>query len=301
MRQSDLNAIRMFVQVVESGSFRQAAQALGMPKSTVNRKVTELEQGLGVQLLLRNTRHISLTGVGRSYLRYARTALAALMEAERVIAEEQSSPKGLLRITASVNAGLTFLPGLLNEFLHRYPDIRLSVELTDQKVDLIQHNLDAAVRIGTLPDSSLVAIRLGQSTLRLFASPEYLKVRGEPLTPEDLLAHDCLVYGGQTVLDWTFRGARGELYTVQVPQRLLINNFFVLRGAALAGLGIVRMPSYMGDEAVQNGQLRRLLDDYAPPALPIHLLYPSTRLRAPKGRAFIEFMKAQTRHPDWIS
>ncbi|WNG30474.1 LysR family transcriptional regulator [Cystobacter fuscus] len=300
MKQPDLNATRVFVQVVESGSFRQAAQALGMPKSTVTRKVAELEQRLGTPLLVRSTRRIGLTEAGRSYLRHAQTALSALHDAERAIAEEQSSPRGLLSITASINAGLVVLPSMLAEFLRRYPDIRLSVELTDQKVDLIQRNLDVAVRIGTLPDSSLVSVRLGQSTLRLFASPDYLKARGEPRVPEDLLHHDCLVYGAQTVLDWTFQGARG-VFTVQVPQRLFLNNFLVLRIAALAGLGIVRMPSFMGDEAVQNGQLRRLLDDYAGPPFSLNLLYPPTRLRAPKVRAFVEFMKAQTSDPGWIS
>src|SRR5581483_9500874 len=187
----------VFVKAVDAGSMRAAALALGVPKSTVARRIAGLEDRLGVRLLERTTRQLRVTDAGKRYHDEARVALAALERAERAATELQSAPRGVLRVTLPVNLGLLFVPELLAEFSRQYPELRVIVDVSDRVVDLIREGFDVALRAGParLRDSSMVVHRISESAIRLFASPEYLRRRGAPKRPEELADHDCLLFG----------------------------------------------------------------------------------------------------------
>ncbi len=294
----DINAAAVFVKVVQQGSFRGAARALGIPKSSVSRKVTELEEHLGARLLQRTTRHVGITEAGAAFYRHATMAVATLQDAERAVLDLRGKPTGMLRISVSVNFGLLFLPAVVKDFLARNEDVQISVDLSDRMVDLVEEGFDLAIRAGTLPDASFVAQRLGGTQLVCFASPGYLKQRGIPKTPEDLGDHDCLVYGTANATTWAFRGARKPRQH-PVHGRLVSNNYLFLRDAAIGGLGIVRAPELIAVEALRRGRLRTVLDEFQLPESPIHVIYPSARHLSPKVRAFVEFLKGRCSPPPW--
>src|SRR5687768_10841065 len=187
----DLNEIVVFAQVVRSGSFSAAAAKLGMPKSTVSRKVSELEERLKARLLQRTTRKLSLTDVGRTYYDYCARIAAEVADAERAVSSLQDAPRGLLRVTAGANA--TFLGPIVSDFLARYPEVQLELFCTTRTVDLVEERFDLAIRAGALADSSLIGRSLGSGKWFLVATPEYLKKRGRPRKPEDLKKHECLL------------------------------------------------------------------------------------------------------------
>lgn len=297
-QQSDINAALVFVKVVEQGSFRGAARLLGISKSNVSRKVTELEAHLGARLLQRTTRHVGITDAGAAYYRHATLAVATLQDAERAVLELQDKPTGMLRLTASINFGLLFLPGVVQDFLAENPDVQITVELSDRRVDLVEEGFDLAIRAGELPDSSFVAQHLGGTQFICFASPAYLKQRGVPKTPDDLVEHDCLVYGLSNSTTWTFRGAR-KPRQLAVSGRLVSNNYLFLRDAAAKGLGIVRAPELIATDGLRRGRLKTVLDDFRLPESPIHAIYPSARHLSPKVRAFVAFLKKRCASRSW--
>ncbi len=296
----DANAILAFVRVVEAGSFRGAALELGLPKSSVSRKVAELEERLGARLLERTTRRVRLTDVGAAYFRQVAPAVGSLRQAEQMVAELQSEPRGLLRISVPVVFGQLFFGELLGEFLRRYPGVQMAVDLSDRQVDLLKEGYDLVVRAGPLPDSTLRVRRLGASRVSLFASPSYLAARGVPTRPQELAEHDCLVMGqtGNPVT-WTFAGPRKPLH-VEVRVRAAVNSFFVLRDLAVAGLGIVRLPAFLAERAVREGSLRSVLDGFQTPVAPLQLVYPSGRNLAPKLRALLDFLGERLAEPPWL-
>jgi DNA-binding transcriptional LysR family regulator len=292
MQETDLNAVLAFAKVVELKSFRAAAEALGVPKSTLSRKVAELEDALGTRLLERTTRRLRLTDAGTAYHLRVAPALDALTEAEQAVEQQLAKPSGRLRLTTTVEGGQTLLPAILNEYLQRHPHVQLELELTDRRVDLVEEGFDLAIRAGTLPDSTLVARRLGApGCLGVYASPSYLRVHGEPRHPRELAEHTCLVMSAQsTPRTWAFLEKKKPIL-VKVRARAEANSFVLIRELAVAGHGIARLPEYIA--AARGKQLTRILAAFTPAALPWHAVYPSARNLSPKVRALVALLEAK--------
>ena len=289
----DLNAALVLVRVVQAGSFRAAAIRLGMPKSSVSRKVAELEEYLGAQLLRRTTRSLALTDAGAAFVEQAEGALARLESAEQAVSEQQREPRGKLRVTTSVAIGQMLLAPLLPKFLEAHPAVEVTLHLTDLRVDLVAERFDVALRIGALEDSTLVAQRIASTRLSLFASPRYLEAHGTPRTPADLAAHNCLLFaraGSALRATWPLGKSR-RVREVPVSGRLVADDWAVLREAAIRGLGIARLPDMHVREAVKRGALVSLLDEYASPSVPLHLVHFGGRHLPPRTRAFIDYMQ----------
>jgi DNA-binding transcriptional LysR family regulator len=293
MGQLDFNAVLVLVRVVQAGSFRAAGEALGMPKTTVSRKVSELEDQLGVQLLQRTTRRLSLTDAGMAFVEEAEAAITRLEAAQEAVTELQREPRGRLRVTTAVTIGELFLAPILAEFLEAFPAVEVLLQLTDRPVDLVAERFDLAIRAGHLADSSLIARRIGCSTYRVVASPGYLAQHGTPQGPSDLSSHACLRFSrsGMEVRSlWPF-GAGARRSEVPVSGRLISDDFVVLRTAAERGLGIARLPGLLVHEAIQAGRLVSLLEDQAPPPTPLHLLHPGGGRLPARTRAFLAFVQ----------
>lgn len=290
--QHDLNAVTAFARVVEHRSFRGAARALGIPKSTLSLKVAELEAALGARLLERTTRSLRLTDAGHAYHARVVPALEALSDAARTVEQLNTSPSGRLRMTTTVEGGQILLGPLVAEYLGRYPEVEVEVYLVDRHVDLIEEGFDLALRGGALPDSTLVARKIAApGCLRLYASPEYLRRRGTPKHPHDLEKHDCLVMSAQSKpASWGFQVGKKQV-SVEVRARSQANSFVVLRDLAAAGIGVARLPDYIGAPAHEAGKLRLLLEPFLLAPLPWHAVYPSSRHLAPKVRAMIELIE----------
>jgi DNA-binding transcriptional LysR family regulator len=288
---ADLQAVRLFVQVVDSKTFRAAGEALGVPKSTVSLRVAQLEDQLGERLLERTTRRLRLTDAGAAYYQSAIAALEALRDAERTLADRRSRPAGRLRVTTTIEGGQYVFAPLFAEYLRRYPEVELEVFLSDRRVDLIEEGVDLALRGGELPDSGFIAHRLKlRGSFGYYASPAYLKARGTPRHPRELERHACLVMSGRREpLAWMFSVA-GRASVVQVQPRAHANSFVVLGEFAKAGLGIAMLPSPVAAAWVAAGALREVLASFAPPKAPFHAVYPSARHLSAKVRALLDLM-----------
>jgi DNA-binding transcriptional LysR family regulator len=295
MLSADLNAVVGFAKVVELESFRAAAAALGVPKSTLSRKIAELEDTLGVRLLERTTRRLRLTDAGQAYHQRVAPALDALREAERAVEAQNAKPSGALKLTMTVEGGQAVLAPILAEYLTLHPGVRVQVELTDRRVDLVEEGFDIAIRTGALPDSTLIAKRLSLvGSFRVYASPSYLARRGTPRHPRELGEHDCLVMSAQrTPLTWSFQH-RGKPLPIKVRAHAEANSFAILQALAVAGHGIARLPDYLVSPRPRSDdarELRELLSAFAPPPMPWHVVYPSSRHLSPKVRAFVELLE----------
>lgn len=285
----DFNAALLFVRVVEAGSLRGAARALGVPKSTVSRKLAELEARLGARLLQRTTRRLGLTDVGRGYYAKASAAVAALVDAERSVGDHLGEPRGVVRITAPLNIGPLLIGPAVIELLARHPRVEVELELSERIVDLVREGFDVAVRAGPLPDSSLVARRIGAGTLHTYGSPRYFRRRGRPRVPADLASHDCLVFASIPG-PWVF-ASEGKPVSVRVARRLVTNDLALLRSAAVAGLGVARLPEVLAAPMVRAKKLERVLAEFAPPPAPLHVVYPSARFVSPAVRALVDILE----------
>lgn len=289
----DLNELLVFAKVVQSGSFTAAGAALRMPKSTVSRKVSELESRVGAQLLQRTTRKLRLTEVGRAYFEHAARAVAEAEQAEQAVTLMQSAPQGLLRVTAPVN--LSALGPLAGEFLARYPEVRLELLCTDRRVDLVAEGFDVAVRAGNLSDSTMMARRLGVLERVVVASPAYVKARGLPRKPADLEGHSCLVFnGGRESNVWALQSG-GRSLQVTVSARLVVNDFELLHAAALAGTGVAMLAGHDCTADLASGRLQRVLPGWSSPGAPLHAVYPGGRHPSPKVSAFVDFLRERWR------
>lgn len=289
---SDLEDVGVFVQVVRSGSFTRAGGVLGLPKSTVSRRVAVLEDRLGVRLLERTTRRLSLTELGRSYFERVATHVDDLRAAGRALQELDSQPRGVLRVTAPPDAHMTTM---IAKYQRRFPEVRVVLNATAHRIDLVAEGYDLALRAGDLPDSSLVARRLFTSHLALFASPGYLVEHGNPVRVAELAQHACLAFGTRFVrTTWTLqRDGQQEQVAVQGP--LACNDFGVIRVAAQEGLGIALLPELVGAAPMLRGELIRVLPEYRGPGGPVHAVYPSGRMVTPKVRSFVDFAQAEFR------
>jgi DNA-binding transcriptional LysR family regulator len=293
----DLNEILVFARVVQTGSFTAAAAALGMPKSSVSRKVSELEERLKARLLQRTTRTLSLTDVGRTYYEYCMRIVAEVEEAERAVSRLQDTPRGPLRVTAPLNFG--FIGPIIAAFLQRYPEVQLELVCTDRVVDLVEERFDVGIRAGVLGDSSLIARSLGQAPRFLVASPGYLKKRGRPRAPEDLAQHDCMLFGANRERTRLRLEAGSRSLELDVPVRLLVNDTDMLHAAAVAGLGIALVPIFRCSSDLEQRRLERVLPEWNAPLTPIQAVYPSTRHLSPKVKSFVDHVQAALTPSPW--
>jgi DNA-binding transcriptional LysR family regulator len=284
-----LDAMSTFLAVVEAGSLSAAARRLKTPLTTVSRKVSELESHLSAKLFNRSSRQLVLTDAGSSYLAACKRILADVTEAERTASGEYTAPTGELSVTTPIAIGRTVLIPIMADFLKAYPNINAKMFPTDRMVNLVQEQIDVGVRIGALPDSSLIAIRVGTTRRMACASPSYLAARGTPLTPDNLAGHDCISYPTIASPDvWTF--VRDNT-TVAVPvhTRLVVGSVEAACAAARAGVGITIAFSYQLQAASERGDLTTLLDDYQPEPRPVYLVYAADRFLPIKVRAFLDF------------
>ena len=283
-------AMQSFVRTVERGSFAAAASGSGLSATMVGNHVRFLEARLGALLLNRTTRRQGLTELGRAYYERCRRILLDIEAAEASVDEARAVPRGLLRVTAPVAFGTTVLPRLLAEYLRLHPQVQVDLVLQDRRVDLLEDELDVAIRAGMLPDSSLVARALSPLRFVVCASPAYLAAHGTPETPADLAAHDCpdFAHAAEPGV-WRFGGPRGDV-AVTVNGRLRVNSGPALRLAALEGIGIVMLPDVLVADDLAEGRLVRVLADHAAPSLPLHLLTLPDRRPTPKLRSFVAFI-----------
>lgn len=284
----DLNDVVVLVRVVETGSFSAAARRLGVPKSTVSRRISRLEKELGVRLLQRTTRKLNLTDAGKLYYQRCSKVLTDLDEVQRTIGNMQSEPRGTLRLSAPNDMAQPFVAGLIADYCARYPDVRVVVEISTRFVDLVAEGFDLALRAGSLQDSSLVARRLSKFQARLYASPEYLARAGVPQSPEALRKHRCLLLGAErNAAVWQLSGPDG-VSRVEVVGAVTSNDVLLLRGAAVAGMGIVNLPILTCADEEQSGRLVRVLPEYGGTESGLYAVYPTGQQLSPKVRRFIE-------------
>ena len=286
----DLNEIRVFTQVVESGSFSGAAQLLGQPRATVSRKVTQLESSLGVRLLQRTTRKLSLTEAGREYYVSCSSALSEIDVANQVLTATQSKPSGLLRISAPLAAQSGFMCDWITDFLSLHEEVSIKLNLSDDVVDLIEDGVDVAFRAGSLKDSSLVARKLGDTRLVLCASPNYLIQSATLKSPKDLKNHSGIILGN-SLENTSWRLLKGkEAVAVQVHGRVLVNSIEFALQACLAGLGVALLPLAMIGELVKSRRLQMVLEDYSANVGGLYVIYPSKSHLSTTVRAFVDFI-----------
>lgn len=285
----DLNELLIFTRVVEAGSFTAGARLLAMPKSSVSRKIAELEDRLAARLLQRTTRKLGLTDAGRVYYEHCARIVAAVAEAEQAVGRLQAVPCGLLRV--SVPLALPMLGPIAAEFLKRYPQVQLELSCTDRVVDLVAEGFDLAIRAGVLFDSTLVARSLGVIERVLIAAPAYLKRHGTPRTPAELAGHACITFAaGPTPTLWTLLAGERKV-ELTITSRLAVNDFAMMSEAARAGIGIAWIPKFVCRAELQSGALRQILADWCSAATPVHAVYPSTRHLSPKVIAFYELVR----------
>ncbi|MWV18093.1 LysR family transcriptional regulator [Pseudomonas sp. L-22-4S-12] len=277
----------IFTRVVECHSFTQAAQSLGMQKSTVSRRIALLEERLGVRLLNRTTRKLRLTEVGQAYYERCRQIMLDFAEAEQAVMQLQQEPSGLLRITAPIEFGQLFLGGVLGRFMRQYPQICAEVELTSRDVDPVEEGVDIAIQVGQPHDSTLIARKLFESGRRLCASPDYLALHGIPQSIAGLSGHRAILLPQDSPRYWPLLGEQ-----VACQRVLSCNNITLAREAALAGAGIAGLPLMITEEAVQSGRLIALLPDAQLPVGELYAIYPSRRFQAMKVKAFLDFLMA---------
>lgn len=287
---ADLSELEIFVNVVDAGSFTAAARNLGVSKSHVSKQVSALEDRLGAQLLHRTTRSLSLTDAGQAFYERGTLILEQLEEAERAVTQLHATPRGRLKISVPMTFGLRFVSPLIAEFLTEFPDLRVELDLSDRKVDVIEEGFDLAIRIGELQDSSLMLRKLAPATRYCCASPEYLAEHGTPTRPADLADHQCLEYTYGRLNTWQFIGPGGEEQFVQVDGRLRANNGEALVDACLAGLGVCLVPDFMTGDHIKAGRLVRLLDEWNEWNAGVYALYPHNRHLSAKVRQFVDFL-----------
>jgi DNA-binding transcriptional LysR family regulator len=287
-----LEAMTVFLTVVDAGSLSDAGRRLAMPLATVSRRLAELEEHLGARLLNRSTRRLALTDAGRGYEQACRRILDEVSDAEAAAAGEYDVPRGELAVTAPVVFGRLHVLPVVGEFLRAHAEVDVRLALSDRVAQLIDEHVDVAVRIGTLPDSRLNALALGTLRTVVCASPGYLKAHGTPRTPADLAAHRCITFDSPFPQAWRFGGAPEF---VPARPRLSVNTAEAAVDAAVAGVGVTRVLSYQADAALRGRQLRRLLRAFEPEPVPVQLVWDGRQRVASKLRTFLDFAAPRLR------
>ena len=289
-----IKAIRLFIRVVELESFSKAAADLGIAQPTATKMVAQMERQLGSRLLHRTTRGVAPTEIGTLYYEKCRLIARHVDEAQSVGVLMQSQVRGALRITTSVAFGRRVLVPRVLRFMQLYPMLQIDLSFEDRYVDLVEHGVDVAIRLGRLADSTYGASYLGRNPWSVVASPGYLDSRGEPGEPAALVSHDALVYSSvQGDARWHFTGPDGDERAIPVSGPLRSNSLSALLAAARAGLGIAALPNYVAHESVRSGALRAVLAGFTLPSQEIHAVYPSPRMVPAKVLEFVEWMQGQ--------
>ena len=297
-----LTEMEAFVRVVELGGFTEAAKKMGVSKSAISKHVAALEARLGARLLNRTTRRVNPTEIGLAYYDRASRVLSDAVEADAMASSMQASPKGELRVSGPLSFGVRHLAPAVAAFLNEYPEVSARVTLDDRFVELVAEGYDLAIRVGALPDSSLMAKKLGESAMTLIAAPRYLERRGWPATVDALAEHDLLHYSNLSSGNvWKLRGAHGEEKQLRATGRLTFNNGDALLRAAEDGLGVALSPAFISAEALRAGQVVESRPDARPAAVGVWAVYPSGRFLQPKLRVFIDFLAERFKGagPDW--
>jgi len=289
----DLNEIAVFIKVVDAGSFSGAAKVLGLPRSTVSRKVSQLEEVLGVRLLQRSTRKLSLTQAGRDYYLQCSGAISQIENANQLVAESQQTPSGVIRIAAILALQGGFLCDWVNEFLRMHPDVRAEIILSDDGADMIAEGIDVAIRAGALNDSSLVARRLMETKLVLCTSPDYLANAAKLKTTNDIKNHRCIVVGSaQENARWSLENGRRKVI-VPLQANIIVNSMEFAINACLAGNGIALLPDALVRDYLESNELQQVLSEYCSGRGGIYAVYPSRMHLSITVRTFVDFLTAK--------
>jgi DNA-binding transcriptional LysR family regulator len=289
-----LKAMQTAVAIADAGSLTAAATTLDVSLPSVVRTLAMLEQHLGVRLFNRTTRRVSLTDEGRVYIEDSRRLLAAIEDSEAALTQDTVKPSGHLTVTASVLFGQMYVAPAVTRFVQEYDGMRVSLQLHDRVVNLLEENIDVGIRIGELEDQSLVAQPLGRVRRMVVATPAYLKKHGVPAHPRELLKLNCIRFTGNAAPWWTFR-EKGKTFTVPVEGNLEFNQVWPMAQACLADMGCGMFISYQVADFVRDGRLRVVLEEFEPPPRPINLVYPHARLLPARTRVFIDWMKREMR------
>lgn len=284
--------LRIYIAVIHAGNFTAAAEQLMLSKQYVSRRMAALEASLGVRLLIRNTRKLSVTDAGLLFAQHAQRILDEIQEAELAVSEQQQTLRGTFRINLPMSFGMSHLSPLIAEFLSHHPALQFQIELADRYVDVIGEGVDMAIRIGTLADSTLIARPLGELKRVICCSPDYLKRAGTPQHPDELLQHACLRYGREGQNGWELQ-VNGIAKWLAVQGPMVSNNGEVLRDAALAGLGLVLLPAFIVESALQRGELVTVLDGCQPPPLSLNAVYPQHRQRSEVNHQLLAFLQTR--------
>ncbi len=283
----DLNEVAVFIKVVQTASFSQAAKQLGMPNSTVSFKVSSLEKRLAMTLIQRTTRKLNITPAGHAYYKRCVQGFEEIQAAEYEIASIQGEPQGLLRITAPIELGSSVLPDLISDYTKRYPKVRVELILSGRHVDLLAENVDLAIRAGDLKDSSLIAKKIGSVYFAPLASPKYLKTKGTPSHPKDLKQHQCLQFTLLGQNEWKLVGTKASI-NLSLNPKVAVDDLAMLKLLTLKGDGIALLPTHLCYSDVQSGKLVRILPEWRTALTPVHFVYPSQKYVTPKLSSFIE-------------
>ncbi|HHF2859277.1 LysR family transcriptional regulator [Vibrio diabolicus] len=281
----------IFYHLIEQGSFSAAARHMSLTKSVVSKRIAKLEQELGVQLLYRTTRTLTLTEAGRAFFTHAKAVYQAVATAEESIVGLGKNLSGNIKVSVPTISGELILPQVINEFNQKYPDINIDMDLDNRFVDIVNERFDLAIRTGVLPDSSLIARKLVDANWIVCASPQYLAKHGIPKQPQALDKHNCLVYSYQEngACEWAFKEGN-EVYQITVDGNLCTNNSSVLRNVALLGQGIIYVPRVLVYEDLKQGRLIQLFKDETAKCLGIYAVYPYTRQQPEKIKIFIDHL-----------
>lgn len=289
-----LDDMALFVEVVKARSFRRAAEGLGMPNSTLSRRISELEKGIGLRLLHRTTRKIELTEAGQIYFERCKRIIDEARLAHEQLGEMLAQPTGILRASLPVDFATTYLAPLIAEFSERYPGIGFEFDLTPRNVDLVTEPYDIAIRMGSQSDSSLIARPIANLTSYLYASPEYLSRFGEPGTPRDLTQHECLDFPKAT--QWTLESGE-ETVEVAIGGRFRLNSAGMIRRLSSLGRGIAQLPEEVVADELADGRLRRVLPGWQGMTVPVHALT-ETKLLPAKTQRFVEFLRSRLKQAE---
>lgn len=295
-----LNSMTIFVQVVEKEGFTAASEKLGLSRAQISKSVMQLEKHLGARLLNRTTRRVSLTETGRIYYERCKLILNDIEEMEGVAGEQTSSPHGTLTLSAPTSFGILQLQKVIPEYIKHYPNVKISLSLADRFIDVVSEGFDVGIRIAKLEDSSLIARKIAPCKQVFCASPEYLNKKGTPKVPIDLALHPCLVYSNDLKPDtWFLHGPEG-IQSIKVSGPVCADNGDVLKEAAVAGLGVTLLPTFIVGADIKSGSLQQILSDYHPPEISVYAVFPSHRYLSAKVRTFVNFLSEYFGdEPDW--